>query len=236
MHAPYHRRRSIHRAAAPHRDADGGGAMSTHVRRQSGTGRGARLARPALFTMTLLVLLLLVPATANADVMAKYRTKYKNKLNSYERKMDLEYDFYSTSTTACQSHTDTIQMALNDPDLQTQIPQLEQAALWERELLRDAISKSRTAIYANIAAFKATGVKWFKTKADKNRFKTRLTVMRSGFVQIFLADDCLLDCLSALGMSADVATAKDRLQTASYTRTNAEASFEKGMKQLRALQ
>ena len=79
-------------------------------------------------------------------------------------------------------------------------------------------------------------MKWFRTKADKNRFKSRLTTARAGVIQIYLADECLLDCLSALGMNADVDTARDHLQEAGWTRDNAREAFKKGIRQLHALQ
>ena len=116
---------------------------------QRGCGRTVstsrkHLARPAVVLLALLACLLLIPvATANASVMAKYRAKYKNKLHSLENKMDKEYDFYSASRAASQSHTDIIAMAKNDPELAKQIPQLEVAALQERSLLQEAITETR---------------------------------------------------------------------------------------------
>jgi hypothetical protein len=201
--------------------------------------RSARrgVGRPTLFLLGLLVCMLFVPAAAaNANVKSRYRAGYKSKLTSYERKMDKEYDFFSAWNSATQSHRDIIQVALNDPELQQQIPQLESAALDERALLRDALAQSRTAIYANIAAFKATAVDWFKTTADKSRVKARLATMKSGFTQIFSADESFMNALSALGMSADVGTATNEIMAAGLTRTTAEDQFEKGMTQLHALE
>jgi hypothetical protein len=62
--------------------------MGARIRRHSGVGRGTRLTRTALITMMLLVFLLLVPATANAGVIAKYRYRYKTKLTYYRNIMD----------------------------------------------------------------------------------------------------------------------------------------------------
>ena len=59
----------------------------------------------------------------------------------------------------------------------------------ERPAAGDVAKQTRDKIYANIAAFKAKAVAWFKTTADKNRFKARLTTMRSGFKQMYSADE-----------------------------------------------
>jgi hypothetical protein len=208
-----------------------------HRSHQSTARSGRRRLRPTVVFIGLLVCLLLLPAaTANADVMAKYRTKYKNKLNSYERKMDPEYDFFSAWRSACEAHKTRIDTALKDPEQQKYVPEYEAYALSDRSLLQGTVAETRDAIYANIAAFKATGVKWFKSKADKARFKTRVATMRSGFVQMFSADESLMQSLYLLGTNADVAGATNEIMAAGMTRTTAEDRFEKGMKQLRALQ
>jgi hypothetical protein len=206
-------------------------------RHHKGTrGERPRRVRPALALLGLLACLLLLPtATANADVMAKYRTKYKNKLTSYERKMDAEYDFFSATKAACVSTSDIIAAALADPEQQSNIPQLQETALLQRSLLQDAVAETRNAIYANIAAFKATGVKWFRTKADKARFKSRLATMRGGFVQVFSADESLMQSLYLLGTNTDVAGANNEIMAAGMTRITAEDLFERGLKLLRAL-
>jgi hypothetical protein len=202
----------------------------------SARGRG-RLARTATVLLALMVCLLLIQAAAaNADVMKKHRAAYKSKLTYYTRQMDVEFDFWSASRAATESHKDIIQMALADPELQKELPRLEEAALTERSLLRDAMGPVRTKMLANIAAFKAKAVSWFKTSADKNRFKARLAIMRGGFVTIYSADEDLLNALYALGMNADVATATQDIAQSGVDQGTADDLFEKGMKQLRALQ
>ena len=150
--------------------------------------------------------------------------------------MDQEHDAFSAWKSACVSHSDIIAMAKNDPELQEQIPQLEQAALLERSLLQDAAAETRDAIYANIAAFKAKAAAWFKTKADRSRFKASLTRMRGGFVQMYSADESLMKALYALGTNADVAGAGNEIMAAGMTEATAEDLFEKGLSQLRALE
>jgi hypothetical protein len=210
--------------------------MSDEYRQTRRDGR-MRLARAMSILLALMVCLLLVQAAAaHADVMQKHRSAYKSKLTYYSRQMDVEFDFWSASRTATESHKDIIQTALADPELQKQIPQLEETALTERSLLQGAMGASRTKMLANIAAFKAKALDWFKTKADKNRFKAGVAVMRGGFVTIYSADEDLLNALYALGTSADVATATQSIQLSVMDQGTADDLFEKGMKQLRALQ
>ena len=87
---------------------------------------------------------------------------------------------------------------------------VKQVAVDQRSLLQDAAEETRDTVYANIAAFKAKAVDWFKTAADKNRFKSSLTTMRSGFEQMFSADEDLMSAFYCLGVNADVATAEQR--------------------------
>jgi hypothetical protein len=196
-----------------------------------------RRLRPTAILLGLLVCLLLLPAaTANADVMAKYRTKYNNKLTYYRNQMDFESDsFYTATKQATESHSANIAAALADPEQEEYVPLLQQAALSDRSLLQATVAAYRTKMYANIAAFKATGVKWFKTKADKTRFKARLTTMRGGFVQIFAADEDLMQALYLLGTNADIGGAANHIMSGDMTRTTAEDLFAKGLRQLRAL-
>jgi hypothetical protein len=185
----------------------------------------------------LLACLLLLPAaTANADVMAKYRTKYRSKLASYVRKMDMEYDFHSAWRSACDAHKDRIATALADPEQQQYVPEYEQYALSDRSLLQGSVAETRAAIYANISAFRTTAVRWFRTSSDKARFKARLATMRGGFVQVFSADESLMQSLYLLGTNADVGGATNEIMAADMTRTTAENQFERGMRLLRALQ
>lgn len=209
-----------------------------HRSHQRTTQSGRRRGRPALFLLGLLACLLLLPtATANADVMAKYRTKYKNKLTYYRNQMDFESDsFYTASKQATESLSALIAAALADPEQEEYVPQLQQEALSDRLLLQATAAIYRTKMYSNIAAFKANGVKWFRTKADKTRFKARLTTMRGGFVQIFAADEDLMQALYLLGTNADFAGASNEIMSGDMTRTTAEDLFAKGLKQLRALQ
>lgn len=113
---------------------------------------------------------------------------------------------------------------------------LEQAALDQRSLLQDATRTSRDKTYAGIAAFRTKAVNWFRKKADKSRFKARLATVKSGFTQIFSADESLMSAFSALGMSADRGGCADQMMAGDMTRTTAETTFAKGLAQLRALQ
>jgi hypothetical protein len=57
--------------------------MGIHTRSNGDRYVRRRLTRPSLFLLGLLACLLFIPAaTANANVMAKHRAKYKNKLYS----------------------------------------------------------------------------------------------------------------------------------------------------------
>jgi hypothetical protein len=211
--------------------------MGARVRRQSGAGRGARLARPALLTMMLLVFLLLVPATANADVMAKYRYRYKTKLTYYRNMMDGYSDTnYVAWKQAVESTSNSLTIALADPDHPENVALIKQSALDQRSLLQDSVKEMRDQVYADIATFKARAVKWFSKKADKNRFKARLTTMRAGFTTIFSADEDLMSGFYFLGMNADAAGCAEQVMAAEMTRMTAETTFDKGWRQLRALQ
>jgi len=187
--------------------------------------------------MGLLVCLLLLPAaTANADVMAKYRTKYKNKLTYYRNQMDAESASFTAWKQAAESTGYQLGVALEDPDHPENIGIIKQVALDQRTLLQDATTQTRDKVYANIAAFKAKAVGWFRTKADKNRFRTRIATMRSGFKQQYTANEDLMSAFYYLGVNADVATATNEVTTAEMLSLTAEDQFEKGLKQLRALQ
>jgi hypothetical protein len=193
--------------------------------------------RPAGVLLALLACLLAVPAGAGADVMATHRAAYKSKLTYYRNQMDVESDtFYTAWKQAVESHGNIIAAALADPGQAEYVPQFEEAALSERSLLQDTVKTSRDKMYANIAAFRTKAVNWFRTKADKTRFKARLATMRGGFVQIFSADEDLMQALYLLGTNADVAGANDEVMSSGMTRATAEDQFATGLKQLRALQ
>jgi hypothetical protein len=209
--------------------------MGTRIRRHPGAGRGARLARPALLTLTFLVLLLLVPATANADVMAKYRYRYKTKLTYYRNMMD---GYSDTNYVNWKGEVEVLSVAItaalkDDPE---DVPLLQQSALDLRTTLQGQVVMMRDQVYADIAKFRARAVKWFARKADKNRFKARLTTLRAGFTTLFSADEGLMKAFYCLGVSADVGGCANEVMAAEMTRTTAEATFDKGWRQLRALQ
>ena len=131
-------------------------------------------------------LLLVQAAAANADVMKKYRGAYKNKLNYYRNQMDAENTCFTEWKHAAESTSYQLSVALADTDHPENIGIIKQVAVDQNQLLRDATKETRDKVYGNIAAFKAKAVAWFKTAADKSRFKARLTTMRSGFKQIVL--------------------------------------------------
>ena len=108
------------------------------------------------------------------------------------------------------------------------MPQFEEQALSERAVLQEDVAKYRDKIYANIAAFKAKAVAWFKTRADRNRFKSSLTRMRGGFVQIFSADESLMKALYALGTNADVAGANNEIMAAGMTEDHCRGPVREG--------
>jgi hypothetical protein len=193
--------------------------------------------RPTLVILGLLACLLLLPAaTANADVMAKYRTKYKSKLTYYRNQMDREHTFFTAYKQAAESTSHQLGVALADTEHPENIGIIKQVAVDQRSLMQADAQKSRDRIYANIAAFKATAVKWFRTTADKNRFKTRLAILKSGFKQIFSADESLMSAFNYLGINADVSTANNEIMAAGMTSVTAEDQFGKGLRLLRALQ
>jgi hypothetical protein len=211
--------------------------MGTCVRRHQEAGRGAGLALPALLTLTFLVLLLLVPATANADVMAKYRYRYKTKLTYYRNMMDGYSDTnYVSWKHEVESLSNQITIALADPEHPENVKILEQSALDMRTTLQGQVVVMRDQLYADIAAFRARAVKWFARKADKTRFKARLTTMRGGFTTLFSADEGLMKAFYCLGMNADVGGCANEVMAADMERTTAETSFDRGWKQLLALQ
>jgi predicted NAD-dependent protein-ADP-ribosyltransferase YbiA (DUF1768 family) len=210
--------------------------VSDQYRQTTRDGR-MRLVRTTSILLAFMVCLLLVQAaTANADVMKKYKAAYKSKLTYYQNQMDVENTVFSAWKQATESHSNIIATALADPEQAKYVPEFEQQALSERAMLQEDIAKYRDKTYANIAAFKAKAVGWFKTKADRNRFKARVAIMRGGFVQIFSADESLMKALYALGTNADVAGATNEIMAAGMAQAAAEDLFEKGLTQLRALQ
>lgn len=203
-------------------------------------GRNARrgLGRPSLFLLGLLVCLLFIPAaSANADVMAKYRYRYKTKLTYYRNMMDGDSDtFYVTWKQAVESTSNQLAIALADPDHPENVALIKQSALDQRTLLQDAVVVMRDTTYADIAKFKAKAVNWFARKADRTRFKARLATMRAGFGGLFSAHESLMNAYYALGMNADIGGCANEVMAADMTRTTAETTFDKGLTQLRALQ
>ena len=125
-------------------------------------------------------LLLVQAATANADVMKKYRAAYKSKLNYYRNQMDTEKD---TFFTAWKQAAESTQLSAQRRPCRHRTPgehrdrQVGRRRPTHAAAGRDQDS-TRDKIYANIAAFKAKAVSWFKTNADKNRFKARMVTMR----------------------------------------------------------
>jgi hypothetical protein len=211
--------------------------MGARIRRHSGAGRGARLARPALLTMMLLVFLLLVPATASAHVTGKYRYRYKTKLTYYRNMMDGYSDTnYVDWKQQVESLSNQIRIALEDQQHPENVKLLEQSALDQRTILQGGVVVMRDNTYADIAKFKAKAVDWFAKKADRNRFKAGLTTLRGGFTTLFSADEGLMKAFSCLGMNADVGGCANEVMAADMERTTAETSFDKGWKQLLALQ
>jgi hypothetical protein len=187
--------------------------------------------------MTLLVLLLLAPATANADVMAKYRTKYKTKLSNYRAMMDAFSDNpYLGWKQEVEVTSIDLDDALKDPDHPENVELIKQSALGQRELLQGQVVIMRDKVYADIARFKAKAVDWFAKKADRNRFKTRLATLRAGFTTLFSAYEDLMKAYYALGMNADISGCANEVMAAEMTRVTAEDQFDRGWRQLLALQ
>jgi hypothetical protein len=210
--------------------------MRIHTRSNGDRYVRRHLTRHSLFLLGLLACLLFIPAaTANANVMAKYRAKYNNKLTYYRNLMDSESDtFYVSWKQATEQTVVDLTAALADhPE---NVPIVEQMALNERDLLRDATAVMRDKTCASIAAFKAKAVDWFAGKADKTRFKARLATMRGGFVSIFSADESLMKALGLVGINADIGSANNEIIAADMTRATADTTFDKGWRQLLALQ
>jgi hypothetical protein len=205
--------------------------------RQCVRGGRMRLVRTTSILFALLVCLLLVQAaTASADVMQKHRAAYKSKLTYYRNKMDAENTFYLASRLATEATSGDIASAVANTEHPENVKIVEQLALDQRSLLQDATAKSRDKIYANIAAFKAKALDWFKSKSDKKRFKASVAIMRGGFVQIFSADEDLMEALYLLGTNADTGGANNEIMSAGMTATTADDLFDRGLKQLRDLQ
>lgn len=193
------------------------------------------IVRVSCAMLAVIACLMLVPAvTAGADVMPKYRTAYKAKLNKYRTLMDTENTFYNKWSESVASLSGLFAEALADPGQQQFLPQLEQSALSMRSELQDAVRQTRTRIYANIAAFRTTGVRWFRARADKTRFKDRLATMRSGFVEVFAADEDLMSALWSLS-DADITRANAAITRSGFTATTARDLFARGLSRLRAL-
>ncbi len=149
--------------------------------------------------------------------------------------MSVETTFFTAYKQAAESTSHQLSVALADPEHPENIGIINQVALDQRSMMQADAQKSRDSISANIAAFRATGVKWFKTTADKNRFKTRLATLKSGFSQMSSADESLMSAFYYLGVNADVSTASNEIMAAGMTSVTAEDRFEKGLRQLRAL-
>jgi hypothetical protein len=212
--------------------------MGIHARSTGDRYARRSLTRPSLFLLGLLVCLLFIPAaTANADVMAKYRYRYKNKLTYYRNMMDGYSDTnFVAWKQAVESTSNQIAIALADPEHPDNVKILEQSALDQRSLMQDSVAQMRDQVYADIAKFKAKAVDWFAKKADKTSFKARLATIRGGFVSIFSADESLMKAFGLLGINADTGGCTNEVMTADMTRTAAETTFDKGWKQLLALQ
>jgi hypothetical protein len=194
-----------------------------------------RFVGPLSVLLALLVCLLLLPAApAGADVMKKHRTAYKTKLNTYRNKMDTENTSFNAWKAGVASHSQQMALMLADPQAWDKIPEMEAMATLERSLLQKDVKETRDKIYASIAAFRAKAVDWFKTPADKNRFKARLATMKSGFKEIFSADEDLMGALLDIS-TAQVGPADEKVMKAGMTSVTAEDLFAKGLKQLRAL-
>jgi hypothetical protein len=210
--------------------------MSDQYRQTTRDGR-MRLVRATSILLAFMVCLLLVQAaTANADVMKKYKGAYKSKLAYYRNQMDSEDTFFTAWKLAAEAHSTRIGTALTDPEQQKYVPEYEQYALSDRSLLQTDVKTYRNKMYANIAAFKAQALDWFKSTRDKNRFKARVAIMRGGFVQIFSADEDLMEALYLLGTNADTGGANNEIMSAGMTATTADDLFDRGLKQLRDLQ
>jgi hypothetical protein len=210
--------------------------MTDREQRHTIVERRTGFVRPVCVLLAFCACLLVLPvATAGADVMKKYRTAYANKLDSYRNRMDAENTFYNAWKVSVESHAQQMALALADPQAQDEIPKMEAMATLERSLLQEDVTKSRDKIYANVAAFKAKAVDWFKTKADKNRFKARLAIMKSGFSEIVSADADLMGALLDIS-TAQVGAAQDKVMKSGLTSLTAEDLFAKGLKQLHALE
>jgi hypothetical protein len=210
--------------------------MGIHAR-SNGHRTGRRsLTRPSLFLLGLLVCLLFIPAaTANAHVIGKYRYRYKTKLTYYRNLMD---GFSDTNYVSWKHEVELLSVDITaaQKDHPEDVPMLEQSALDMRTTLQNSVVVMRDNMYADIAKFKAKAVNWFARKADKNRFKTRLATLRGGFTTFFSAYESLMAAFSDLGMNADVTACGQDVATGDITRALAETTFDKGWRQLLALQ
>jgi hypothetical protein len=212
--------------------------MGIHARSEGDRYARRSLTRPSLFLLGLLVCLLFIPAaTANAHVTGKYRYRYKTKLTYYRNMMDGYSDTnYVDWKHEVESLSNQITIALKDPEHPENVKLLEQSALDMRTILQNSVVVMRDNTVADIAKFKAKAVDWFAKKADRNRFKAMLATLRGGFTTLFSADEGLMKALSCLGMNADVGGCANEVMAADMERTTAETSFDKGWKQLLALQ
>lgn len=202
--------------------------------RQTTRGQRMRFIRPTCILLALLTCFLLIPAAAaSANVMKKHRAAYKAKLNYYEKKMDGEIACFTLWRQSEESTRVFIENAeKTDPNL---FEAAKATALEQRTQLRKATMLDRDKTYADIAAFRAKAVKWFKKPTDKDRFKAGLATMRFNFVDIYSADEDLL--LAFLYLSdAYYQTAADAVFRAGVKLIDVERFFPKSLKELRKLQ
>jgi hypothetical protein len=182
------------------------------------------------------MLVLLVPAaTAHADVMKKYRTAYKNRLRQCDTRMNDAHAFYWSAKPAVENDIYSIDVLVNDPALQSQLPALQDIVIETRSTMLGELAPLRDKTYANIAAFRTKAVHWFVTTADRNRFKARLAKLRAGFKQSFEADMDLASALYLLATNADVSGARVSVLESVDRARGAEAALEAALIRLYAL-
>ncbi len=209
--------------------------MSGRDHRRAAAGRRRRLVRRGVVLAGLLAVVSLVTAaSADADVMARYRTAYKTRLTAFRFGMDSASGAFTQYKQQAEAASLQLRIALEDGDA-ANIETAKQVAMSERSLMQDQVRRQRDAIYADINRFRATAAAWFDSDADKQRFKTRLTSMRAGFKRLFSADETLMSAFWHLGVNADPASANVDIMEAPQTAKDAEKAFDKALKLLRAL-
>ncbi len=181
---------------------------------------------------------LAAPATAGASVSEAHAKAYKKKLAVYDKWMQNEQAHFNNNSQTANMWVRVIQdaLSLGQPDL---LAMDEQSCLEVRGRMLDEVQDRRKDSDKDMDKFAAQALTWFppKTaKADKKSFAAAFKLVRAGLTELYTAERGLGSALLALGISADISTANDKIFTAGSQAITAQAEFDRGLTGLRKLQ